>query len=81
MLDFFETSDSNACANASNPAEALILFGAVIKTSGIRKKLSGINNSLSKECLIPSTYITAFEVTSAPDPAVVGITASLVYFS
>ena len=29
---------------------------------------------------MPSTYMTALEVTSAPDPAVVGITASFVYF-
>ena len=38
-----------------------------------------MSSSLSKECLIPFTYITAFEVTSAPDPAVVGMTASFVY--
>ena len=33
----------------------LIFSGAEIKNSGIKKKLSGINNWLSKECLIPST--------------------------
>ena len=54
-FDFLETSDSNAWAIASNPADAFILFGADIKNSGIKKKLSGINNSLSKECFIPST--------------------------
>ena len=54
-LDFLETKDSKACAIASKPDDAFILFGADIKNSGTRKKLSGINNSLSKECLIPST--------------------------
>ena len=44
-----------ACAIASNPADALIFFLVRSKNSGIKKKLSGINNSLSKECLIPST--------------------------
>ena len=53
-LDFLETKDSNAWAIASKPADAFILFGAEIKNSGIKKKLSGINSSLSKECLIPS---------------------------
>ena len=79
-LDFLDIKDSSAWAIASKPADAFILFGAEIKNSGIRKKLSGINNSLSKECLIPSTYITALDVTSAPDPAVVGITANFVFF-
>ena len=79
-LDFFDIKDSNAWAIASKPAEALILSGAEIKNSGTKKKKSGINNSLSKECLIPLTYITALEVTSAPEPAVVGITANFVYF-
>mgnify|MGYP007105917353 CR=1 FL=1 len=54
-LDLRETKDSSAWAIASNPADALILFGAEIKNSGIKKKLSGINNSLSNECLIPFT--------------------------
>ena len=66
---------------ASKPADALILFGAEIKNSGTRKKKSGTNNSLSKEYFMPLRYITAFDVTSAPDPAVVGITVSFVYFS
>ena len=64
---------------ASNPAEDLILKGAEIKNSGIKKKASGINKLFSKEYFMLSTYITAFDVTSAPDPAVVGITVSLVY--
>ena len=55
LLDFFDTNDSNACAIASKPADAFILFGADIKNSGIKKKLSGSKSSLSKECLIPST--------------------------
>ena len=44
LLDFFDTKDSNAWAIASKPADALILFGAEIKNSGIKKKLSGTNN-------------------------------------
>ena len=55
LLDFLETNDSKACAIASKPAEAFILFGADIKNSGIKKKLSGIKSSLSKEYLTPFT--------------------------
>ena len=44
-----------AWAIASKPDEDLILCGAVIKNSGTKKKLSGFNNSFSKEYLIPST--------------------------
>ena len=54
-VDFFDIKDSNAWAIASKPAEALIWFGAEIGKSGTKKKLSGINNSLSNECLILST--------------------------
>ena len=36
-FDFFETIDSIAWAIASKPADALILSGAEIKKSGIRK--------------------------------------------
>ena len=51
-LDFTETKDSNACAIASKPAEDLTLLGAEIKNSGNKKKISGINKSLSNEYLI-----------------------------
>ena len=44
LLDFLETKDSKAWAIASKPADAFILFGAVIKNSGIKKKLSGIKS-------------------------------------
>ena len=37
-LDFLETKDSKACAIASKPDDAFILFGLDIKNSGIRKK-------------------------------------------
>ena len=37
LLDLLDTNDSNACAIASNPEEAFILFGAEIKNSGTRK--------------------------------------------
>ena len=53
-MDFLDTKDSKACAIASKPAEAFILLGAEIKKSGIKKKLSGISNSLSNEYLTPS---------------------------
>ena len=66
---------------ASNPAEALILFDAPITNSGIKKKKSGFNCSPSTEYFILSIYITALEVTSAPDPAVVGIATSLANLS
>ena len=79
LLDLFEISDSNAWAIASNPEEAFTLIGAEIKNSGTKKNLSGISSALSNECFIPSTYITALEVTSAPEPAVVGITANFEY--
>ena len=62
-----------------NPAGDLILKGAEIKNSGIKRKHLALM-SCFQECFMLSTYITAFDVTSAPDPAVVGITASLVYF-
>ena len=65
-----------AWAIASKPADDFILFEAAIINSGIKKKKSGLSCSPSTEYLILSTYITALEVTSAPDPAVVGIATS-----
>ena len=69
-----------AWAIASKPDEDLIFFDALITSSGIRKKKSGLNSFPSTEYLILSTYITAFEVTSAPEPAVVGIASNFVNF-
>ena len=80
MFEFRERSDSVACAIASKPEEALILYEAFNISSGKRKKKSGINSLFSKEYFIPFTYITALDVTSAPDPAVVGTTTSFVNF-
>ena len=79
-LDFFEIKDSIACAIASNPADDFILFDPVITNSGIKKKKSGLRYSPSTEYFTLSIYITEFDVTSAPEPAVVGIAANLVNF-
>ena len=73
LLDFFDIKDSKAWAIASKPAEDFILLLADKTKSGTRKNLSGLSSFASTEYLIPSIYITALDVTSAPDPAVVGI--------
>ena len=70
-------SNSTACAIASKPAEDFIFFEAPITNLGIKKKKSGLTNSLSIECFILFMYITALAVTSAPEPAVVGIAINL----
>ena len=51
-FDFLDIIDSRACAIASKPADAFILFGAEINSSGIKKKKSGFKISLSKEYFI-----------------------------
>ena len=65
---------------ASKPAEAFTALEALITKSGTRKKKSGLKLSPSTEYLTLFIYITAFEVTSAPEPAVVGMAASFANF-
>ena len=65
---------------ASNPADDFIFLEAPITNSGIKKKKSGLNSWPSIEYLIWSMYITALDVTSAPDPAVVGIATNFANF-
>lgn len=79
-FDFKDNIDSMAWAIASKPDEALISNFKSTINSGMRKNKSGFNASSSSEYLILSTYNTALFVTSAPEPAVVGIAHNKVFF-
>ena len=71
--------DSIACAIVSKPDDDFNLIGLFKINFGSRKCSLGINNLFSKEYFLLSIYITAFDVTSAPEPAVVGIAISLLF--